>query len=1310
MNAFLSAQIPFIENTGQVGGNTVYYARTLNGGFYVGQDGKITHSISRYKDGEGIQVSAIRESFPGVTAFLGQGEQKLAIQVNEFVGSTPSNTISAYAWLDVGQVAKGVNLQLRAYGGSLQKTFIVQPGADTSITARIEGSQGLKVNEQGDLEIATPQGSVSLSKPVAYQEVNGQITYVDVSYRMGVDSYGFQVGKYDKTKQLFIVPSTVSASLDSTDSSLFVFYDGNGNTYISGSTASLSGTDAFVARLDASSCLESLATLGGAGMTQANAVATDGQGNVYIAGGTTAPDFPVTPGSYGEAYQGQTDAFVTKFDDRLADLLASSFLSGSGTEEADALAVDQAGSVYVAGRTTSKDFPVIAGSYNSATIGKENSFLSKFDRDLRNLLASSLLDASNQERIASITINPNGTVSVNGFGSPSGPPSPFTATFDPGLGSVIGEAVPTLPKNDKGTVTETKAQKEEEIIDKEEDRQSPRKTNQVAGPGWFMAKGGRVNPDQAEAYYKAKQKENADKLARIAPLQMGVMLATTPSPEITELARALHNDPKLIYDYVHNNIDYVPYYGSLKGATLTYLDGNGNDFDQASLMISLLRAAGYSAQYVYGKMTIPGSQLANWLGVDSTWQAIGDVIDGGGGIIDIIWDDATTKFYRVWVKATINGTDYVFDPAYKAYSYTSKIDIGQATGYNRAALLAAAGGTMGDSGSSIQNMNETALRSQLSAYSSNLINAIKSQYPNSTVDQIVGGRSIVQTALTQYSTTIPFPTESTVLWDEIPDERSAKVRFQHAGIDYTIKTCDLSGKRLTLTYSNDTYHRAQLLLDGLAPTSGTGTSVGNTTTLGNWYDFTMTIDHPFVYDGGTYWDQTIVSPKTSGSTYAIVYSFGGPSSSLFKKRQQQLDIYRAQGLAESSEAVRGETLNLIGTMWVQEVAMSVSLLSKISDTVSYMHHNIGFASQETGFYVDMPAPACSISSKHDSFDDEMSHFKSMALIGSALEHGVIAQLMNSTAASTMSLFQIANSTGRKIFYVTSLSQFESTVWPQLTGYTSNPNNPDDLTTDRGVFRRHLNLGSTLFLPDNGRLTSAGWTWVGEGYIAKLLSSGGYMAMMISGNYNGGYSGNPGDVNSTIVNDNAILGVVNTPTPSTAVQQIALNTPSAAAEPVDMASGAYLYDRTDLALGNGAPLGLSFSRSYNSNVNLTRKTLGYGWTHNYDIRVAASSHGEPVFGYRQPVDTAGMVVALYTCFDLIKNGADALQPWMATFLTAKWAMDQAINNAVTVNLGSKVMEYIKLADGTYAPPSRHHHRPYQERRQYIHSSRAARCSH
>ena len=134
------------------------------------------------------------------------------------------------------------------------------------------------------------------------------------------------------------------------------------------------------------------------------------------------------------------------------------------------------------------------------------------------------------------------------------------------------------------------------------------------GPGWIMAK---VKPLSAAAL-KTKAKNGVLAGPAVAALGSAALSETAQTPQITELARALSYKPSSIYDYVHNHIDYTPYWGSLKGATLTLLDGCGNDFDQASLMIALLQASGFSAQYVYGTMTIPAANLANWFGVDQT--------------------------------------------------------------------------------------------------------------------------------------------------------------------------------------------------------------------------------------------------------------------------------------------------------------------------------------------------------------------------------------------------------------------------------------------------------------------------------------------------------------------------------------------------------------------------------------------------------------------------------------------------------------------------------------------------------------------
>ena len=147
---------------------------------------------------------------------------------------------------------------------------------------------------------------------------------------------------------------------------------------------------------------------------------------------------------------------------------------------------------------------------------------------------------------------------------------------------------------------------------------------QVAGPGWHNVKANPVTPTEAQAYYSKIQsvlKQQSATQQLQGPIAMPMAVAHQTN-EIIELARALKYDPKLIYEYIHNHMDYVPYFGLLKGPTRTLLDRSGNDFDQASLMIELLRASGHTAQYAYGVMNIPNSSVDNkdlqhWTGVET---------------------------------------------------------------------------------------------------------------------------------------------------------------------------------------------------------------------------------------------------------------------------------------------------------------------------------------------------------------------------------------------------------------------------------------------------------------------------------------------------------------------------------------------------------------------------------------------------------------------------------------------------------------------------------------------------------------------
>jgi hypothetical protein len=104
--------------------------------------------------------------------------------------------------------------------------------------------------------------------------------------------------------------------------------------------------------------------VGGSNEDEGTALALDGAGNAYIAGYTMSPDYPVTVGAFQTSFAGTMSAFVTALDQN-GGLIYSTFLNGSATSSAAGIAADTGGNAYVTGVTTSTDFPVTAGAYQT---------------------------------------------------------------------------------------------------------------------------------------------------------------------------------------------------------------------------------------------------------------------------------------------------------------------------------------------------------------------------------------------------------------------------------------------------------------------------------------------------------------------------------------------------------------------------------------------------------------------------------------------------------------------------------------------------------------------------------------------------------------------------------------------------------------------------------------------------------------------------------------------------------------------------------------------------------------------------------
>jgi hypothetical protein len=177
--------------------------------------------------------------------------------------------------------------------------------------------------------------------------------------------------------------------------------------------------DIFISRHNSNlENLEASTFLGGSGIDGSwpgTSLVVDGDGNIYVAGNTGSFDFPATHGAYDTTPNGGDDVFIAKLDKDLTTLKAATLLGGSHNESCWAVIRDEAGNIFVAGQTSSTNFPTSANAYDTSFNGEEDIFISKFDSSLKILIASTLLGASNKDWGNILAQNINGDIYIGGY-------------------------------------------------------------------------------------------------------------------------------------------------------------------------------------------------------------------------------------------------------------------------------------------------------------------------------------------------------------------------------------------------------------------------------------------------------------------------------------------------------------------------------------------------------------------------------------------------------------------------------------------------------------------------------------------------------------------------------------------------------------------------------------------------------------------------------------------------------------------------------------------------------------------------------
>lgn len=204
--------------------------------------------------------------------------------------------------------------------------------------------------------------------------------------------------------------------------------DADGNAYITGYTGStnfpmaspmqsrLTGLyNAFVAKLNPSGSQLVYSTYFGGSVGEfGSAIAIDSDGNAYVGGVTSSPDFPKV-NSVQAFYGGNlADAFVAKFNATGSQTIYSTLLGGNGNDGVNSIAVDLNGNAYVSGVTFSTDFPTVSPFQANFRGGAFDAFVTKINPAGGTLAYSSFLGGISDDRGFRIGLDGNNNIYIAG--------------------------------------------------------------------------------------------------------------------------------------------------------------------------------------------------------------------------------------------------------------------------------------------------------------------------------------------------------------------------------------------------------------------------------------------------------------------------------------------------------------------------------------------------------------------------------------------------------------------------------------------------------------------------------------------------------------------------------------------------------------------------------------------------------------------------------------------------------------------------------------------------------------------------------
>jgi hypothetical protein len=337
--------LQFVLNKGQYDARARYAAELPGGRLFLENKGfsyALVAGLPGHTSPQGtspagpLRGHALRVSFEGATAQPTlRGAEPTGETRNYFRGNDPARwarRVPGFGQVHYGEVWPGIALKFYENASQqLEYDFQLAPQADpTRVVLRYDGADGLRLDGEGRLHIATSVGAITELAPRAWQtDAAGRRQSVACRYVLATNNVSFRLGKYDKSRPLTIDPTVIFSSF----------------------TNSVADNWGFTATYDQ-------------------------QGNLYSGGIVFGVGFPTTVGAFSTSFNGTLDMFGFAFDCDIALIkynpnvtgpaarVWATYLGGSSSEFPHSIVTNAQGDLVLLGTTSSANFPTTTGAYD----------------------------------------------------------------------------------------------------------------------------------------------------------------------------------------------------------------------------------------------------------------------------------------------------------------------------------------------------------------------------------------------------------------------------------------------------------------------------------------------------------------------------------------------------------------------------------------------------------------------------------------------------------------------------------------------------------------------------------------------------------------------------------------------------------------------------------------------------------------------------------------------------------------------------------------------------------------------------------